>query len=154
MGWITVKVMKRGSSGQTWPLEYCTVAGSVAGFFGGMTRDFKTDDRGIAEVSWESSKDLGCLYIKGHAEFAQEGTLNVVGNVKHGIKAGEYITLKNATINGAGYEYGYYFAEGTNDGRGSLMIFRVFWCNDPGAITHVNIQQTMPVAGQQAVRRV
>ncbi len=41
----------------------------------------------------------GCLYIKGHAEFAQQGTLNVVGNVKHGIKAGEYITLKNATLN-------------------------------------------------------
>ena len=41
----------------------------------------------------------GCLYIKGHAEFAQQGTLNIVGNVKHGIKAGEYITLKNATIN-------------------------------------------------------
>ena len=41
----------------------------------------------------------GCLYIKGHAEFAQQGTLNIVGNVKHGIKAGEYITLKNATLN-------------------------------------------------------
>ena len=41
----------------------------------------------------------GCLYIKGHAEFAQKGTLNVTGNVKHGIKAGEYISLKNATIN-------------------------------------------------------
>lgn len=41
----------------------------------------------------------GCLYIKGHAEFAQKGTLNVVGNVKHAIKAGEYITVKNATIN-------------------------------------------------------
>ena len=41
----------------------------------------------------------GCLYIKGHAEFAQQGTLNVVGNVKHAIKAGEYITLKNATLN-------------------------------------------------------
>ena len=41
----------------------------------------------------------GCLYVKGHAEFAQKGTLNVTGNVKHGIKAGEYITLKNATIN-------------------------------------------------------
>ena len=41
----------------------------------------------------------GCLYIKGHAEFAQKGTLNVVGNTKHGIKTGEYITLKNATIN-------------------------------------------------------
>lgn len=41
----------------------------------------------------------GCLYIKGHAKFAQSGILNVTGNVKHGIKAGEYITLKNATIN-------------------------------------------------------
>ena len=41
----------------------------------------------------------GCLYIKGHAEFAQKGTLNVVGNVKHGIKTGEYFTIKNATIN-------------------------------------------------------
>ena len=41
----------------------------------------------------------GALYIKGHAEFAQKGTLNVTGNVKHAIKAGEYITTKNATIN-------------------------------------------------------
>ena len=41
----------------------------------------------------------GCLYVKGHAEFKQQGTLNVVGNVKHGIKAGEYISIKNATIN-------------------------------------------------------
>ena len=41
----------------------------------------------------------GCLYIKGHAEFTQKGTLNIVGNVKHGIKTGEYMTLKNATIN-------------------------------------------------------
>ena len=46
-----------------------------------------------------SGTQKGCLYIKGHAEFAQQGTLNIVGNVKHGIKAGEYITLKNATIN-------------------------------------------------------
>ena len=41
----------------------------------------------------------GCLYVKGHAEFKQTGTLNVVGNTSHGIKAGEYITIKNATIN-------------------------------------------------------
>ena len=41
----------------------------------------------------------GCLYVKGHAEFKQQGTLKVVGNVKHAIKAGEYISLKNATIN-------------------------------------------------------
>ena len=41
----------------------------------------------------------GCLYIKGHAEFAQKGTLNINGNTKHGIKTGEYMTLKNATLN-------------------------------------------------------
>ena len=41
----------------------------------------------------------GCLYIKGHAEFSQKGTLNVTGNVKHGIKTDEYFTIKDATIN-------------------------------------------------------
>lgn len=46
-----------------------------------------------------SGSQKGCLYIKGHAEFAQYGTLNVVGNVKHAIKTGEYCTLKNATLN-------------------------------------------------------
>ena len=46
-----------------------------------------------------SGSQKGCLYVKGHAEFAQQGTLNVTGNLKHAIKAGEYITIKNATIN-------------------------------------------------------
>ncbi|MCR4872734.1 MAG: carbohydrate-binding domain-containing protein [Bacteroidales bacterium] len=46
-----------------------------------------------------SGEQKGCLYVKGHAEFKQYGTLNVVGNLKHGIKAGEYISLKNATLN-------------------------------------------------------
>ncbi|MBR4147236.1 MAG: carbohydrate-binding domain-containing protein [Bacteroidales bacterium] len=46
-----------------------------------------------------SGSQKGCLYVKGHAEFKQYGTLNVVGNVSHAIKAGEYISIKNATIN-------------------------------------------------------
>jgi len=46
-----------------------------------------------------NGKQKGCLYIKGHAEFAQKGTLSVTGNVKHGIKCGEYFQIKNATIN-------------------------------------------------------
>ena len=50
-------------------------------------------------VDAANGSQKGCLYIKGHAEFAQKGTLNVAGNVKHAIKTGEYITLKNATIN-------------------------------------------------------
>ena len=41
----------------------------------------------------------GCLYVKGHADFKQKGTLNVIGNVKHGIKIGEYMTVNKATIN-------------------------------------------------------
>lgn len=50
-------------------------------------------------VDAANGKQKGCLYIKGHAEFAQKGTLNVTGNTKHAIKTGEYISLKNATIN-------------------------------------------------------
>lgn len=50
-------------------------------------------------VDAASDSQKGCLYVKGHAEFKQKGTLNVTGNVKHGIKAGEYISVKNATIN-------------------------------------------------------
>lgn len=50
-------------------------------------------------VDAASGAQKGCLYIKGHAEFAQKGTLNVTGNVKHAIKTGEYFTIKNTTIN-------------------------------------------------------
>ncbi len=50
-------------------------------------------------VDAASGSQKGCLYVKGHAEFKQQGILNVVGNVKHAIKAGEYISLKNATLN-------------------------------------------------------
>ena len=53
-------------------------------------------------VDAASGSQKGCLYVKGHAEFAQKGTLNVTGNVKHAIKAGEYISMKNATINVTG----------------------------------------------------
>ena len=51
----------------------------------------------LVDASTGSQK--GALYIKGHAEFKQKGTLNIIGNVKHGIKTGEYISIKNATIN-------------------------------------------------------
>lgn len=50
-------------------------------------------------VDAANGSQKGALYIKGHAEFAQYGTLNIIGKVKHGIKTGEYLTLKNATIN-------------------------------------------------------
>ena len=50
-------------------------------------------------VDAASGSQKGCFYVKGHPEFKEFGTLNVVGNVKHAIKAGEYISVKEATIN-------------------------------------------------------
>jgi len=50
-------------------------------------------------VDAANGSQKGCLYIKGHAEFAQKGTLNITGKVKHGIKCGEYFQIKNSTIN-------------------------------------------------------
>lgn len=50
-------------------------------------------------VDAANGSQKGALYIKGHAEFAQYGTLNITGNTKHGIKTGEYFSMKNATIN-------------------------------------------------------
>ena len=41
----------------------------------------------------------GCLHCKGHTEFKGKGTLNIVGNSRHGIYSKEYIELKNLTIN-------------------------------------------------------
>ena len=50
-------------------------------------------------VDAANGSQKGALYIKGHAEFAQYGTLNITGKTKHGIKTGEYFSIKNATIN-------------------------------------------------------
>ena len=46
-----------------------------------------------------SGSQKACLYVKGHTEFKGKGTLNVYGNYAHGIKGGEYISVKNCTIN-------------------------------------------------------
>ena len=61
-----------------------------------------------------SGSQKGAFYVKGHPEFSKSGVLNVVGNLKHAIKAGEYIELKEATINvtsaqGDGINCGQYF---------------------------------------------
>ena len=50
----------------------------------------------------EESNQKACLYVKGHAEFKGKGTLTVRGQYKHAIKAGEYISVKNCTINVTG----------------------------------------------------
>ena len=46
-----------------------------------------------------SGSQKGAFYVKGHPEFSETGVLNVVGNLKHAIKSGEYIELKEATLN-------------------------------------------------------
>ena len=40
-----------------------------------------------------------CIYSKGQLQLQGKGTLNVIGNTKHAIKSGDYITLKNLTLN-------------------------------------------------------
>ena len=40
-----------------------------------------------------------CIYSKGQLQLQGKGTLNVAGNTKHGIKSGDYITVKNLTLN-------------------------------------------------------
>lgn len=48
-----------------------------------------------------SSSDKGAFVVKGHAEFKGKGVLNVYasGSDAHGIKSGEYMSVKNCTIN-------------------------------------------------------
>ena len=50
-------------------------------------------------VDCASGSQKGAFYVKGHPEFSKSGVLNVVGNLKHAIKSGEYIELKEATMN-------------------------------------------------------
>ena len=40
-----------------------------------------------------------CIYSKGQLQLQGKGTLNVVGNTKHAIKSGDYVTVKNLTLN-------------------------------------------------------
>ena len=46
-----------------------------------------------------SGSQKACLYSKGQLQLQGNGTLNVVGNYKHGIKSASYITIKNLTLN-------------------------------------------------------
>ena len=46
-----------------------------------------------------NGEQKACLVVKGHAELKGKGTLTIYGNSAHGIKSGEYMTVKNCTIN-------------------------------------------------------
>ena len=46
-----------------------------------------------------SGSQKACIYSKGQLQLQGNGTLNVVGNTKHGIKSASYIEIKNLTLN-------------------------------------------------------
>ena len=46
-----------------------------------------------------SGSQKACIYSKGQLQLQGNGTLNVVGNYKHGIKSASYIEIKNLTLN-------------------------------------------------------
>ncbi|MBQ9143765.1 MAG: carbohydrate-binding domain-containing protein, partial [Paludibacteraceae bacterium] len=65
-------------------------------------------------VDAANGSQKGAFYVKGHPEFSGKGTLTVTGNVKHAIKSGEYMTVKDATLvvksaAGDGINCGQYF---------------------------------------------
>ncbi len=61
--WCQVQVLKNGRL--DWPYEYARVSAKVEGFFGGMTCNVRTDDRGIATIEWSSDNDLEKIYVSG-----------------------------------------------------------------------------------------
>ena len=50
-------------------------------------------------VDGSGGSQKACIYSKGQIQLQGKGTLNVVGNTKHAIKSGDYITVKNLTLN-------------------------------------------------------
>ena len=46
-----------------------------------------------------SGSQKACVYSKGQLQIQGNGTLNVAGNTKHGIKSASYISIKNLTLN-------------------------------------------------------
>ena len=46
-----------------------------------------------------SGSQKACVYSKGQLQLQGNGTLNIVGNTKHGIKSASYISVKNLTLN-------------------------------------------------------
>lgn len=61
--WCEVQVLKNGRL--DWPYVNARVSAKVKGFFGGMTSEVRTDDRGIAIIEWSSDADLEKIYVSG-----------------------------------------------------------------------------------------
>ena len=46
-----------------------------------------------------NGEQKGCIYSKGQIQLQGNGTLNVYGNTAHAIKCGDYVSIKNLTLN-------------------------------------------------------
>ena len=59
----------------------------------------KDTENTLTDAAASSAK--GCLYVNGHLELKGKGVLNVYayGSKAHGIKSGEYVEMKNCTVN-------------------------------------------------------
>ncbi len=57
----------------------------------------KNTENVLADGAGGSQK--ACLYSKGQIQLQGNGALTVTGNTKHAIKSGDYITVKNLTLN-------------------------------------------------------
>jgi len=47
----------------------------------------------------KDGEQKAAIYCKGHLELKGQGTLNVTGNTAHAIKSGDYMSMKNCTVN-------------------------------------------------------
>lgn len=77
----------------------------------------------------------GAFYIDGHPEFEGSGTLNVTGNAKHAICAGEYLQLKKSTgiINVLGA-----VSDGIHCGKGKKDNANNYFQMNGGVVTIAN----------------
>ena len=83
-------------------LELTNPSGAPINITNGKRVDFsvKKGSENTLKDGTEST-DKGCLYCKGHLELKGKGVLNIYayGSAAHGIKAGDYVEMKNCTVN-------------------------------------------------------
>ena len=83
-------------------LELTNPTGAPINITNGKRVDFsvkKGSENTLKDGTGSTAK--GCLYCKGHLELKGKGVLNIYayGSAAHGIKSGDYMEMKNCTVN-------------------------------------------------------